>query len=78
MIEVVSQKNTNLVKGRYVVAKSNRKDAADILIVLMAKELFNIRKLTLTLVTEDHFGEAMQDICNSLQEKIVIVNGKKQ
>jgi hypothetical protein len=43
----------------------------------MAKDLFNIRKITLTLVTEDHFGEAMKDICESFGEKIRIVNGKK-
>ena len=73
---MVSQKNANLAKGKHIIARSNRKDAADILIVFMVKELFNIRKLEIRLVTKDHFGETMKEICDYLGHRISITYAK--
>ena len=39
-----------------MVAKSISKDAADIVISFIIKELFNVKNMTVRLVTNDHFG----------------------
>ena len=53
----------NLPKGKYLVASSTGRDAADILIVMA---IYDITKLypnkEIILLTNDHFGVSMQEI----------------
>lgn len=76
VLEVISHRNSNLAKGRYLLAKSSGKDAADILTIFAVKELFNIRALSVRLVTNDHFGNTLKEICDFFRYKLEIVNLK--
>lgn len=63
IFEVVSKRNASLARGNYVVANSIAKDSADIVISFIIKELFNMKNMTVRLVTNDHFGTTIEEIC---------------
>jgi hypothetical protein len=78
VIEVISHKNSNLAKGRYILAQSTGKDAADLVTVMIITKLFSIRKMDIKLVTNDHFGGTLKDIYHSRGENLVIYNVKEK
>ena len=66
VLEIVAKGKENLTSGKYLVAESNGKDAADILIILVLHEISQLGKSSITLLTNDHFGRILQDILLSL------------
>lgn len=54
--------NSNLAKGRYLAAKSTKKDAADILIIMSIYSILSLTSASVILITCDHFGEALSEV----------------
>ena len=54
--------NKNLAKGKYMLAESQKKDAADILIVIVICEILRLTNADVILITGDHFGCVLQEI----------------
>jgi hypothetical protein len=77
VIEVISHKNENLAKGRYLLAMSSSKDAADILMTFLIKDIFNIKPIAIKLVTNDHFGDTLKEVCQSYKYNLVVDKVKK-
>ena len=59
-LEVVSQHTEKNAKGRYLVAESKGRDAADILMVIVLTELSKMNMKETVLLTKDHFGETLR------------------
>lgn len=74
IIEVVSKNSEHLAKGKYLVAESKGKDAADILIIITMFELGKLGIKDITLFTSDHYGETLKPIFASLGINIKTVN----
>lgn len=54
--------NRNLAKGKYIIAGSQKKDAADILIVFIICEILRVTNAEVVLITSDHFGGVLAEI----------------
>ena len=54
--------NKNLAKGKYLTAGSQKKDAADLLIVIITCEIMRCCDADVVLITGDHFGEVLQEV----------------
>lgn len=62
-IEIVSKGRDNLASGKYLVAQSSGKDAADILIIIVLYEIGRVLgQVDVTLLTKDHFGKTLVPI----------------
>jgi hypothetical protein len=57
---VISKANKNLAKNRFISANSNKKDAADCLIIILAWEALNKTHSEVIVLTNDHFGEVLK------------------
>ena len=77
IFEVVSKRNVSLARGNYVVAQSIAKDAADIVMSFIIKELFNMKNMTVRLVTNDHFGTTIEEICECLKYDFKVISRLK-
>ena len=74
VLEVVAKNQENLATGRFLVAESSGKDAADILIILVLYELAKIDpKMRIVLVTNDHYGKTLQPIYKCLGANIEVI-----
>lgn len=74
---MVNKDNKNLAKDMYIVAQSNRKDAADILIIILIYEICKHQTQKIMLITKDHFGITLQEIINKeFGNKIVCIEPK--
>jgi hypothetical protein len=65
-IEVVNKDNRNLARGPFIVADSNRKDAADTVLTILIYEICKYKFGKILLVTKDHFGTTLHEIINKL------------
>ena len=71
----MSSPRENLATGRYLVAESSGKDAADILILVVLIDLARtVGRAKITLITNDHFGKTMQPIFAALGMVIHLSN----
>ena len=61
-----------------MIAKSIAKDAADIVMSFMIKELFNIKNMSVRLVTNDHFGTTIEEICGYLGYDFKVISRLKR
>ena len=70
IIEVVSEKNHNLARGLHVLAHSSRKDAADIIIVMLLYEFTKDKDIEITLITRDSFSITLKELLSPFGVKI--------
>lgn len=71
-MEVISLNGVKCFNGKYLIAESKGKDAADIMIVMAIYEISKLRDVEITLVTKDHFGKTLQPIFNEFGVSINI------
>jgi len=77
VIEVVSKKHEGLPTGKYIVADSVAKDAADVLIIVLLCELARLTpKRNIWLVTQGQYAPTLQSIYSSLGISIHLLTKK--
>jgi len=59
-IEVMNKSNRNLAKGQFILADSNKRDAADTMMSILVYEISKSCNSQIILVTKDHFGETLK------------------
>ncbi|KRX09363.1 hypothetical protein PPERSA_04669 [Pseudocohnilembus persalinus] len=62
-LDVVRKSNSHLVKTQHFIStESQFKDSADVLIVYLCGFLSQLQNLTITFITQDHFGNTLKSI----------------